>query len=158
MQFIHGGEQQWHWAEGYNFARDACGRKFPRGAQTEVKTRLGKLEMFHPEWDIHTWGFMNLASVHKEQRQEGRGKERGGKWQKDQEFMAWRASTHCHLLASLRVISVQLWLWVNNGLHKWSSDPLFNFLILLDSSEKTEQPKQPITVLSYTTEVKLGLR
>ena len=89
-----------------------------------------------------------------------RGEERrgGGRWQKELESMVWHASTHCHLLASLQVISVQSWLWVNNGRHKWSSDPLFNFLILLDSSEKTEQPKQPITVLGYATEVKLGLR
>lgn len=48
----------------------------PRGEQPEVKTRLCKLKMFHPEWDIHTWGFMNLALVHKERRQEGRGEER----------------------------------------------------------------------------------
>ena len=39
--------------------------------------------MFHPEWDIHTWGFMNLALVHKERRQERRGEERRGEEEGD---------------------------------------------------------------------------
>lgn len=56
---------------------DVSGCKLASGAQTE--TRLHELEMLLLEWKIHTWGFMNLALLHKGRKKRDKRRETGGK-------------------------------------------------------------------------------